>query len=301
MTAEAPDPHPPPPLADNEPRPARKPYIVRPTGLELVRFFPGTMALFFALAVAGSFGLHLLVPSLALPIVVGYLVLCAVVGSSLLGRLLPVRRVGAIVGADGLLVRGRFLPYSEIRDVHFSWYRGKSKSPKQPTPIQSNVSVERMDGERIHLTANVLPELRDAIDKARAAWAAGPGDQALAEGLLTSAKGSGLEWLHALRALGSGKTDVYRKPELDSAQVARLLDDAQARPSSRAAAAVMLAASGDTSAAKKLRIAAESVANPRVRVAFDRIAASKDDAAVAEALDALDAEEREQAGRAAAG
>lgn len=101
---------------------------------------------------------------------------------------------------------------------------------------------------------------------------------------------TGRQWLGALRAsLAAG----YRTVPADVPRLSQILHDPEARPSARAAAAIVLASSGDAGATAKLRIAAEPIANPRVRVALENIAAMSDDAAMAEALEALDEEERE--------
>lgn len=101
---------------------------------------------------------------------------------------------------------------------------------------------------------------------------------------------TGRQWLAALRAsLAAG----YRTVPADVPRLSQILHDPEARPSARAAAAIVLASSGDAGATAKLRIAAEPIANPRVRVALENIAAMSDDAAMAEALEALDEEERE--------
>jgi hypothetical protein len=281
---------------EREPGKSGQRYNVDTTAVELFQLCPGKMSLLAAVVLLAIFALHLLVPGMggrALLLELAFVGVCV----NQLFKWLPASMVGVVVGADGILVRGRFLPYSKIRDVHYYWRRQREKIKGREGQLRvrdSLVFVEMMDGERVKLTRKVTATLRAAIDDARAASAAGPGDPGALEGLSAGGKRSRLEWLRALRNMGSDGAGVYRRASMDSEQLARLVDDSQVRPAARAAAVVVLAESGDRAAAKKLRVAAESLANPRVRVAFDNIAAARDDTAIAEALEALDAADCEE-------
>lgn len=190
-----------------------------------------------------------------------------------------------LVGVDGAHVGERFIPYPEISGVHRDGQR---------------ISLILIGGEQVKLVEAaaagasdlLLTELVDAIEEARAAWAS---RQHVDErDAVTRGERTGSQWLQALRRLGARSSAVYRAAGIDGARLSQLLDDSRARPSARAAAAVVLVAAGDLSSASRLRVAAESLADPRLRAAFDSVADASDDAAVAEALEALDEVDRRE-------
>ena len=127
-------------------------------------------------------------------------------------------------------------------------------------------------------------EIARAIEEAHQGWTTA-GAQ---EDRVARHAHSGSDWLRTLRQLGSGATGAYRGGAVDLEQLARTLGDVHARLSHRAAAAIVLGASGDTTARKNLRLVVKSVADPRLRVALTDIAEGENDAAIAEALEALD-------------
>ena len=88
------------------------------------------------------------------------------------------------------------------------------------------------------------------------------------------------EWRY--RAAGSEGHSAWLEADIWTIYLAKTL----ASPSTRAAAAVTLAAAGDEAAARKLRIAAAEMANPRLRIALEKVADEAKDAAVVEALEA---------------
>ncbi|WP_438002908.1 hypothetical protein WME89_28755 [Sorangium sp. So ce321] len=220
-------------------------------------------------------------------------------GAPLAARLFTASRVGIVVGSDGILVRGQFVPYSEIGSVRYESWREPGYGDDMPT-LELSMSLELVDGDRLQL-ANHFPDgLRDAIDEARAAWAAGEldpeveSDVEVGSDAVACGERTGLDWLRALRGLGLGAAGGYRTTGPDAGQMSRLLDDVRSRPWARAAAAIVLAASGDATATSKLRIAAEATANPLLRARLKEVADARDDAALAEALEALDEADREE-------
>jgi len=221
------------------------------------------------------------------------------------------------VGMDGVLVGARFIPYSEINCVEHAQNERTVKHS-----IQGGVEVEEtwyewtvsirvggvpgggilLGGELIELVMKRSPtvsedplgaEIACAIDEALAAWHVGHPGEDLAQDLARGER-TGSEWLEALRGLGSGAAASYRRPAVDVEKLSRLLDDPRGKLSARAAAAVVLAELGDTTAPEKLRIAAEARVDRRVRIALENIA---DETAVAEALEVLEEGEREREGR----
>jgi hypothetical protein len=240
-------------------------------------------------------------------------------GPMLALELFPVAvRPSIVVGADGVSVRGRFIPHSRIRGVrHESAYQGAWGYGDVSEGAQDvwTVSLELADEGPLTLsttacarldTTNAGPEekgdasgahLAHTIDAARAAWVARQGGTAPADlggDVLVRGGRTGREWLHALHRLGRDATAAYRGAAADTERLSRLLDDASARLSARAAAAVVLSTSGDTTTRKRLRIAAGALANPRLRIALEHVAEASDEDAVAEALLALEAAERQE-------
>jgi len=137
-------------------------------------------------------------------------------------------------------------------------------------------------------------EVMRAIEAGVAAWLAGHGNaERSQEELIARGEQTISEWVEGLRRLGSGATAAYRGLPVDLEGLSRVLAEPLVRPSTRAAAAIALAAAGDESAGKKLRIAAEEVADPRLRIALEKVADEAKDAAVIEALEALEAAERD--------
>ncbi|XYH92688.1 hypothetical protein ACMHYB_33030 [Sorangium sp. So ce1128] len=222
-------------------------------------------------------------------------------GVPLAARLFAASRVGIVVGSDGILIRGQFVSYSEISSVHYDWKREPSSGyDGDMATLELSMSLELVDGDRLQLADSFPDGLRDAIDEARAAWAAGErdseeeSDAEVESDAIACGERTGLDWLRALRGLGVGAAGGYRTIGPDVDQMSRLLDDVRSRPWARAAAAIVLAASGDPTATSKLRIAAEATANPLLRARLKEVADAHDDAALAEALEALDEADREE-------
>lgn len=182
------------------------------------------------------------------------------------------------IGADGVLVawpllrRRRFIPHGAIEAVDapdgetvvLRLQGGKTytiatrKSPGQPTSEQS-AFIER---------------LTDAWE----AYRAGIAPDAL--GLLARAGRGTLDWVRGLRALGEGQGG-YRGIGLTPDHLWRIAEDASAPRESRVGAALALRSTLDDEGRRRLRVAAESSASPKVRVALEATADEVDDEAVA--------------------
>lgn len=204
--------------------------------------------------------------------------------------------VDIVVGADGLLVSDRFFSYSEIINVRCEGRRepGSGYSgygtwlPEEPEHIDLHYSLQLTGGRMVDLSEHATGELRNAIDEARAAWLVGQCDAGVEHDVVARGNRTALEWLHALRSLGSSASGAYRAVSLDLERVSRLLDNPREKPSLRVAAAIVLSAAGDPLGARKLRIWAGSTAAPPLRFRLEKIADASDDVALAEALEALD-------------
>lgn len=224
------------------------------------------------------------------------------------------------VGVDGVLVGARFIPFSSIVSVEHRRHERMVSNAihaydhvefEEETSYEWTVSIglgsrSKRDtlpaGETVEITTKHSPtdagdplgdEITRAIDAGLAEWAAGQRGEDQVAGILRQERTSS-EWLEALRGLGSGVVTSYRSTAVDFEELSRLLSNPRIRPSTRAAAAIVLTSSGDKTAAAKLRVAAEAMVDRRVRVALENIA---DEEAVAEALESLEDAERERGSR----
>jgi hypothetical protein len=221
------------------------------------------------------------------------------------------------VGTDGVRYGERFIPYAELSGVE---HVRTTRTPRGSRPeggavdptergarVRLELAVERkggilLAGERIEIVTRSAgddgpdplgAEMVRAIEEALASWAARPTPL---EVDVTRSGRTGAEWVEALRRLGAGASDSYRRAAADLEALSRLLDDPLGLPSARAAAAIVLSASGDATAPARLRLAAEGLVEPRVRVALESIAGGL---RPWESLGALEAVERERAKRSA--
>src|SRR6185312_7858970 len=90
------------------------------------------------------------------------------------------------------------------------------------------------------------------------------------------------EWIASLRALGRERS--YRAASVDEVELARVVETATMSAEERAAAAVALAR--DAAGRERVRIAANAVVAPHLRVALDAVASGDDDA-LESAMEAL--------------
>lgn len=254
--------------------------------------------------------------------VVAAAMLAPVIAFALAARL----RGGVIVGADGVLVqlgwRSRFVHLDEIKSIH---RRPPHPEAELTTDAHWRVELDLTSGETVVIpTARRQPapskrvsnpesfvgaqpeeddvpglvdpagvELLRAIELARSAH------QVRRLGLAdheapTLERGSrgGAEWLAQLRSLASQQTGGYRRAGVDLEELPKLVDHAGVKPAARVAAALVLAESGDEHARPRLRILADSVAEPRLREALVRIADADTDEDLAAALDRVPSEGR---------
>ena len=122
------------------------------------------------------------------------------------------------------------------------------------------------------------------IQEAKAAAASG----ADADAALLHCSGTPAARIRALRALGRAEGD-YRSTPVSTEQLWQTFESSAADPEARASAAIALRARLDASCAPRLRVVAAATAAPKLRVAIER-AAGDDDAALEEALAALEAD-----------
>ena len=131
------------------------------------------------------------------------------------------------------------------------------------------------------LLAPTAAALVREIEMARRAFASG---DSRATSALLEATHDG-SWLKTLRELAASG-DSYRGASLSRERLLALLDDPRARPSHRIGAAVILAERNDDEGMARIRVAADTTASPRVRVAFESVARGEiEERALAEAVD----------------
>lgn len=277
---------------------------------------PAGPMLLWLLAVLPSLLLVFGSSSLGLPSPLGTVLgVASVAASTVLATWLTVHVHGSsvTVGADAILVGSRvshrLIPYDQIASVD------------QVLPLADGRRTQRLTC-RVHLTLTTGelvqlptrhyrggprgdfadgPRLADAtdpvgaalvrtIERRRQAWSARTSYALAHEAALARGGRTPAAWLDALRRLAAGTADAYRAVIVDRDQLRALLNDPAARPAARAAAAVALGTSDPARPQERLRIAADALADPATRDALHRIADATDDAALTEALSALQEE-----------
>jgi len=210
-------------------------------------------------------------------VVVGIIVL--VVGSAL-----PTR---VTVGADGVLLQWlgtmRFVRWSSVADIQ---------------SFEHGTVLALAKGEWLTLRMPAAHEQhhadRDAmLERMREAWRAhgqGRSDQAAAR-LVRRAGGRTREWVRAVRAIATS-WDGYRAAGIPNDRLWSIVEDPSAGRASRTGAALALAQSLDVDGRARLRGAACSCAEPRLRIALTTAAspaaAAASDDELAAALDAIE-------------
>jgi hypothetical protein len=197
------------------------------------------------------------------------------------------------VGVDGVATRwlgkDRFVPFSKVRSVEAYEERVGGKT-------YLGVALDLDGGERVKLPAGqkgfTTVETAELEERVREALALHrDGAVPVDERLLARGSRAVPEWIAALRALGAGANADLRTPPVPPEKLLRIAEDAAAAPLVRASAAVAVAAAAPD-AKKRVRLAAQNTASPRLRVALERVSADDaTDEAVAEALADLDAAE----------
>lgn len=185
-----------------------------------------------------------------------------------------------VIGADGIIVsqrfRTRFVSFDQIRSV---------------TTAGDHVTLHLDGGSRLRARARHLDEAAQAAIQARvqdalAARRARSAEPAALADLDRRGRPGGL-WREALAGLLS-RDPGYRAARLTREQILGVLDNPAAPAGRRIGAALALASSGDHEAASRVRVAAGSAANRRVRIALEKIAAGELDAAAVDEAAAED-------------
>jgi hypothetical protein len=181
------------------------------------------------------------------------------------------------VGTDGVLVRWlgtrKFVPYAEVDRV-------------EPTDTGVRLILEdrfvdlpvgpmpTRRGDR-PLDAQLRNERDALIERIRSAMVAPAGDAPAAQlepSMLARGGRTPSDWLASLRSMVAKREGRMRAAPVLDDQLWALLSDPSTAPSTRAGAAVVLASHADEGTREKLRIAAQSIASPKLRVVIETAA-----------------------------
>lgn len=198
-----------------------------------------------------------------------------------------VARTVVTVGSDGIeirrMLRGRFVPLAEVRDVRveakalvIDLASDDTISLAHAAPFLEpvgNFGASDIGMERSLLADRIADAMRLHVRKCR-------GRGALAA--LGRADRSLEAWIASLRAIGAGASD-YRTPVLSVEELRRAVADTSAASDIRIGAAIALRVADQTCASEQVRVAADATAAPELR-ALLREAADADDEDLVAAL-----------------
>jgi len=177
-----------------------------------------------------------------------------------------------LVGTDGFiqkwLLSSTFFPFSRVTGV--TTYK-EQVGGKQ----QRGVRVRLTGGDEVRLPTGQTDvgdveaaSLAARIEQARRAHAEG------ARGLRTEVLDRGhmepRDWVRALRRLGEGAHD-HRTAAVPIEVLLRRVEDGSATAEERVSAAIAATSGGDPEATRRVRVAAEATASPRLRVALETV------------------------------
>jgi hypothetical protein len=244
--------------------------------------------------------LGLIAAILAVPVVEGRATVFEVFHLAVLvaGLLYGLRGLGSVeVGDDGIVVRRilrrLLVPIESVRDVETWWEQRKGKSGL--STLLKGLVVSRDGGPAVYVplggdNERVLAIKEEILSRVRAAkLRKTPALAALARGTRPVPA-----WLDELRGL-LRRTATFRDQALAPEDAGEVLGDPTATAEQRIGAAVALRALGDEASTEGIRVAASGTAEPRLRIALEKIA--EDDEAAAEIEAALAAEEPQNRAR----
>lgn len=208
-------------------------------------------------------------------------------------------RTKVTVGADGILRswlgKKEFWSYGEIESVrqftdHSFWRKQKWQGVELVLRSGATVRIPVASKQWRNQSSLdlIIERIREAMESHR------QGDPAADTALLARQARPVSAWIQSLRAIGSGANADHRTAPVEPERLFRIVEDPSAAPSARAGAAVALSASLDRAGKVRLKGAADATAAPKLRVAIEAAAAG-DDAALAEALSAIEGEAEKRA------
>ncbi len=201
------------------------------------------------------------------------------------------------IGADGVLVKWmwlrRFIPTSDIAGVgHYAQSLGQNKYVGAKLTLRSGEEVNLPIGNRWSdaLAYGLVERIREAVDVYKR------GDVESAAALLDRRDRTIPQWIAMLKGVGAGAATL-RTAAIDTERLWHLLESAGAPPKQRAAAAIALSSCDEQDAKARIRIAANAVAEPKLRVVLEA-ASQSDEAAIEQAMQELDEVPQEREARA---
>ncbi len=195
------------------------------------------------------------------------------------------------IGVDGVHFRwlwlSTFTPFSTVRSIALRQEEKQAFADLRLTDGRKVALPLGKGGDAEHIAYRRIEQAFEAY-QARQGSA---GTEALARGGRTP-----LEWLTSLRGLAAGANAGMRTAHIASERLWTIVEDPSAPPAARAGAAAALASSATDDERKRIRIAAGSIAEPRLRVAVEK--AADESVAEAELAEALAEVEQEWSTRA---
>ncbi len=227
-----------------------------------------------------SFAVAFAVPSLVL--------LCLTIWAYFL------RPLATVVGTDGILVqrpygwRSRYIPFERINGVRITTETGKRYNVRFVSVMVDTtagpIEVLRDFGSKKHVVAQDLSELIANRENKFDQRADSPQSTELNR-FEQARRPVASEWLRELRRMPD--PDPYRKSEIPGEVLTSWVDNHELGLATRAAAALAADRKGGDEGRRRLRIAADTLANPRSRQQLLRIATADDDEEIAQALEEL--------------
>lgn len=192
------------------------------------------------------------------------------------------------VGEDGVMLRSvglrRFIRYDRIEVVTATALGVKLL-------LRNGREVEIRLTQKDNAEAARVDALVAAIENGREAFEEDA--HAEEEALLVRGTRDLDTWSKDMRAIGEGQRSGYRALAIPEERLWRVLESASADPSAREGAAIALHAALDDDGRERLRVAARGVAAPRLRIALETIAETKEPERVRIALEEIPDEEVE--------
>jgi hypothetical protein len=194
------------------------------------------------------------------------------------------------VGADGFEIRWirtrRFIAYDQVESIsRYENGLGNSRMSGLRVALHSGEVVllpiqrGRWESDQIGIIGERILEAKQAI---------GCGDVAVDAALLRRGDRPMSDWMAALRAIGTGANATLRTAPVPRDRLMRIVEDPTQAAAARAAAAVALAGGLDEEGRTRLRVAAEAIAAPKLRVAVEKVAEGREEAELEAALSEVD-------------
>lgn len=197
------------------------------------------------------------------------------------------------VGADGILTtwfgRKRFFPYAGLEVVEpYEESKGGKVYIGVELGLRSGETVRILIGQKRwadESQALMLERISEAIETYKSGMSASDAS------ILGRNGRAPADWITALRQLGAGSNADMRTAPVAIDRLWTLVEDASATALSRVSAAIALGPHIDERERKRIRIAAESTASPKLRVALEKASASdSDEEELAEVLSEMEQE-----------